>query len=301
MWNKKGNFFNEHHSQVPVGDEYQNFYRLYYSTRIDGKSNPMFIDVDKEDPSKILNKSEKPILKLGNRGSFDWAGVMPTEIITLGDTKFLYYIGWSLRMDVPYHNNLGLAISRDNGNTWKKISDGPVLSTSYLEPGYVGTVSILIENGVWRMWYLSCLNWVESEVGLEPTYDIKYAESKDGINWVPIGITCIPLTNDEGGISSQRVIKINDKYHMWYSVRNKTDYRKNIKNSYRIKKSTSNDGLSWIKEDDVELDIDLNSSWDNIMVCYPFIVQKENKLIMFYNGNEFGKTGIGYAVKESIE
>lgn len=88
---------------------------------------------------------------------------------------------------------------------------------------------------------------------------------------------------------------------MWYSVRNKTDYRKNIKNSYRIKKSTSNDGLSWIKEDDVELDIDLNSSWDNIMVCYPFIVQKENKLIMFYNGNEFGKTGIGYAVKESIE
>ena len=301
MWNKKGNFFNEHHSQVPVVDEYQNFYRIYYSTRIDGKSNPMFIDVDKEDPSKILNKSEKPILKLGNRGSFDWAGVMPTEIITLGDTKFLYYIGWSLRMDVPYHNNLGLAISRDNGNSWKKISDGPVLSTSYLEPGYVGTVSILIENGVWRMWYLSCLNWVESEVGLEPTYDIKYAESKDGINWVPLGITCIPLTNDEGGISSQRVIKINDKYHMWYSVRNKTDYRKNIKNSYRIKKSTSNDGLSWIKEDDVELDIDLNSSWDNIMVCYPFIVQKENKLIMFYNGNEFGKTGIGYAVKESIE
>jgi hypothetical protein len=300
MWNKKGLIFNEHHSQVPVVDEYFNFYRIYYSTRIDGKSHPMFIDVDKDDPSKILNKSNTPILELGNKGSFDWAGIMPTEIITHNNIKYLYYIGWSLRIDVPYHNNLGLAISKDDGNTWEKISKGPVLSTSHLEPGYVGTVSILIENDTWRMWYLSCLDWITTDVGLEPTYDIKYAESNDGINWRPFGITCIPLTNEEGGISSQRIIKINNTYHMWYSIRNKIDFRKNIKNSYKIKKSTSINGINWVKHDEIELDIDLESQWDNIMVCYPFIVQKENKFIMFYNGNEFGKTGIGYAINESI-
>ena len=55
---------------------------------------------------------------------------MPTEIITVNNIKYLYYIGWSLRVDVPYHNNLGLAISHDNGNTWEKYSKGPVLSTS---------------------------------------------------------------------------------------------------------------------------------------------------------------------------
>jgi sucrose-6-phosphate hydrolase SacC (GH32 family) len=212
----------------------------------------------------------------------------------------LYYIGWSLRVDVPYHNNLGLAISRDNGNTWEKYSKGPVLSTSHLEPGYIGTVSILIEDNIWRMWYLSCLNWIESDLGMEPTYDIKYAESNDGINWKPQGITCIPLDNDEGGISSQRVLKLNDEYHMWYSVRNKLDYRKNTDNSYKIKKSTSKDGINWIKSNKIELDIDLNSNWDNIMVCYPFIIENNNKLIMFYNGNEFGKTGIGYAINQSI-
>ena len=301
MWVKQNNIFNEHHSQVPVVDEYNEFYRIYYSTRIDGKSHPMFVDVDKNNPEKILKKPEKPILKLGNRGSFDWAGVMPTEIITYGNIKLLYYIGWSLRIDVPYHNNLGLAISKDNGETWEKFSKGPVLSTSHLEPGYVGTASILIENGIWRMWYLSCLEWVESEVGLEPTYDIKYAESTDGFNWLPLGITCVPLSNDEGGISSQRIIKRGDKYYMWYSIRNKIDYRQNTKNSYRIKKATSSDGFTWVKDDNVELDITLDSNWDNIMVCYPFIVQKQNKLIMFYNGNGFGKTGIGYAINESIK
>jgi predicted GH43/DUF377 family glycosyl hydrolase len=301
MWIKKDNIFNEHHSQVPVVDEYDNFYRIYYSTRIDGKSNPMFIDVDKNNLSNIINKSNKPILNLGNKGSFDWAGIMPTEIITVNNIKYLYYIGWSLRVDVPYHNNLGLAISRDNGNTWEKYSKGPVLSTSHLEPGYIGTVSILIENNIWRMWYLSCLNWIESDLGMEPTYDIKYAESKDGINWKPFGITCIPLDGDEGGISSQRVLKLNDGYHMWYSIRNELDYRKNTENSYRIKKSTSKDGINWVKNNIIELDIDLNSNWDNIMVCYPFIIKNKNKLIMFYNGNEFGKTGIGYAINQSIK
>jgi hypothetical protein len=299
MWVKKGNIFNDHHSQVPVIDEYEDFYRIYYSTRINGKSNPMFIDVNKETPNKILKRSNEPILKLGEKGSFDWAGIMPTEIITIGDKKYLYYIGWSLRMDVPYHNNLGLAISVDNGETWEKVSKGPVLSTSYKEPGYIGTVSILIENGLWRMWYLSCLNWIESENGMEPTYDIKYATSTNGIDWEPTGIICIPLDGDEGGISSARVLKINNEYQMWYSIRNKLDYRDNIKNSYRIKKSTSNDGISWVKNNSIDLDITEENEWENIMVCYPFIVRNNNnKLLMFYNGNGFGKTGIGYAIEE---
>ena len=53
MWIKKGNIFNKHYAQLPVVDEYDDFYRIYYSTRIDGKSNPMYIDVDKSNPSKI--------------------------------------------------------------------------------------------------------------------------------------------------------------------------------------------------------------------------------------------------------
>jgi len=34
------------------------------------------------------------------------------------------------------------------------------------------------------------------------------------------------------------------------------------------------------------------------MCCYPCVVTHENKLYMFYNGNGFGQTGIGYATWE---
>lgn len=297
MWNKKGVIFDGHRSQLPVVDQYDLYYRIYCSNRRDNKSIPFFIDVDKSDLSKIIYKSESDFLMLGRKGTFDWAGIMPTDIVTYGAIKYLYYIGWSIRQDVPYHNNLGLAISMDDGKNWEKFSDGPIFHTSHNEPGFIGTVEVLIEDGIWRMWYLSCRDWVNHYGIMEPKYDIKYAESKDGIIWYPHNLVCIPLDSDEGGISSARIIKNKNTYEMWYSVRKEKDYRTNPNNSYRIKKAISSDGLHWTKNKLIELDISEESVWDNSMVCYPFLVENKDNLIMFYNGNNFGETGVGYATK----
>jgi len=295
MWIKQNNIFSKHHAQVPVVDVYDSFFRIYYSTRIDGKSRPMFIDVDKDNPKNILTSPQKVVLNLGKPGSFDWAGIMPTDIITIDNVKYLYYIGWSLRQDVPYHNSLGLAISKDNGKTWEKYSKGPVFSTSYKEPGYIGTIDVLKENDHFKGYYLSCQEWIEDEV-MEPIYDIKLAISKNGIDWEPTGKICIPLEKNEGGVSASRVLKIKDTYYMWFSVRNKINYRINSKDSYRIKLATSQDGVTWTRHTGNELGIS-TEPWEDFMVCYPEIVQSSNKLHMFYNGNGFGKTGIGYAYK----
>jgi len=295
-WIKKGNIFNKHHAQVPVVDTYDKFYRIYYSTRVEGKSNPMFIDVDKKS-FKVINESKEPILKLGDRGYFDWAGIMPTEIITIGGIKHLYYIGWSNRKDVPYHNNLGLAISNDNGETWRKFSQGPVLSTSSAEPGYVGTIAVLKEESKTHGWYLSCRKWEEINGIVEPFYDIKYALSHDdGLHWIPTNITSIPLREGEGGISKASVIKHEGKYKMWFSYRGTTDYRDGGPNSYRIGYAESKDAMTWDRKEDIELDVS-DEGWDNEMVAYPHVIVEKNKLIMFYNGNKFGSTGIGYAIK----
>ena len=299
MWQKQKNIFSEHHAQVPVVDVLSNSFKVYYSTRDEsGRSFPMSIEFSKEDLRKI-GTTKRLDLGFGARGSFDWSGIMPTDIITLEDgTKYLYYIGWSRRIDVPYHNNLGLAISRDGGNSWAKYSDGPVFHTSAKEPGYIGTVDILIENNEWKMWYLSCRDWIEHDGLIEPLYDIKYSVSQDGINWNPTGHTCIPLQGDEGGISASRVVKEGSTYHMWFSVRNKSNYRNTKENSYRIKKATSLDGINWVREHQIELDIS-EDLWENEMVCYPEIVKHNDIYYMFYNGNKFGKTGIGYATKRA--
>jgi len=297
-WIKKGIIYNEFHAQVPIVDiNHPGFWRIYYSQRENrGPSLPYYLDVEAGNPSNILSKSSEPILKLGAKGFFDWAGIMPTEIIQVGELKYLYYIGWSNRMDVPYHNNLGLAISGDNGETWNKYSDGPIFATSYLEPGFIGTISIIQQNSLFYGFYLSCRKWIESDGHMEPIYDIKIATSENLIDWKPLNKIAIPLENDEGGISKASVMKINDKFYLWFSVRNATDYRKNVTNSYRVKCAQSTDLLTWERTTDLGLNIDLHSSWEDMMVEYPHVFPYKSDIYMFYNGNGFGESGFGYAV-----
>ena len=292
MWTKQGNIFNKHHSQLPVVDIYPDTYKIYYSTRNEnGCSIPMSISVFKHDLKQYLHPIEIDI-PLGKPGYFDHYGVMPTDIITLDNNiKYLYYIGWSLRKDIPYHNTLGLAISNDNGITWKKYSDGPIFNSSTLEPGFIGTAKVYKDSDNWIMYYLSCREWINNNGKLEPTYDIKIATSYNGIDWLPTNQIAIPLEENEGGIASFQMIE----KQAWFSVRGKLSYRDNINESYKIKSATLINN-KWIRNKGIDLDISLEG-WDSEMVAYPYIIKENNKLIMFYNGNKFGKTGFGYATR----
>jgi hypothetical protein len=291
-WIKQGNIFNEHHAQLPVVDIYPATYKIYYSTRNEnGCSVPMSISIFKHD-LKYYFPPIKIDIPLGKPGSFDHYGVMPTDIITLDNNiKYLYYIGWSLRKDIPYHNTLGLAISKDSGINWEKHSDGPIFNSSILEPGFIGTAKVFKTNDEWIMYYLSCREWIDNNGKLEPIYDIKTATSTNGINWVPTNKIAIPLEENEGGIASFQMIN----NQAWFSVRGKLSYRNNTNESYKIKSATLING-NWVRNKEVDLDVSIDG-WDSEMVAYPYVIKENNKLIMFYNGNQFGKTGIGYAIK----
>jgi hypothetical protein len=42
-----------------------------------------------------------------------------------------------------------------------------------------------------------------------------------------------------------------------------------------------------------------HSGWDSEMIAYACVFKHGNKWHMLYNGNGYGKTGIGYAVCEA--
>ena len=76
---------------------------------------------------------------------------------------------------------------------------------------------------------------------------------------------------------------------MWYCSRGE---------SYRIGYAESDDGIHWIRKDqDVGIDVS-DSGWDSEMIEYPFVFDHEGDRYMLYNGNGYGKTGIGLAVLE---
>src|SRR5687767_9317544 len=124
-WNKKEVIYfpnqkfgwNQTHAQCPVVDKLdESKWRIYYSTRnLQGQSQISYIEVEAGNPSNILYEHDQYLFDFGKPGTFDDSGLMPSCIINVGNAKYLYYVGWTTRKTVPYHNSVGLAVSHDNG------------------------------------------------------------------------------------------------------------------------------------------------------------------------------------------
>tara|TARA_E500000331_G_C17233023_1_gene703518 strand:- start:968 stop:1906 length:939 start_codon:yes stop_codon:yes gene_type:complete len=299
IFKPKGNFYwNRSYASVPTpifkrsGD-----LRVYYSSRdINNRSYVSFIDLDINNPKKILYEHQLPVLSPGKPGMFDDCGVMPSHAIVVDDEIWMYYLGWNVRNTIPYHNSIGLAISSDGGITFKKFSEGPLFDRNYNEPYYSGMPYVIKEKNLWKMWYLSNTKWIQFKNKKEPYYHIKYAESSNGIDWIRNAKVAIDFKNEkECGIVRACVNKIESTYIMWYSYRNIDSYRENKDNSYRIGYAESTNGNDWERKDS-EAGIDRsNSGWDSQMIEYPFVLTIKDKKYMFYNGNKFGESGFGYA------
>lgn len=300
-WTKKGIIFEPArnsgldwmvtHAALPFADMADGICRVYFSGR-DSKSRAQigWFEMDPDEPAKTLRVSVRPSVERGPLGAFDHSGVTNSCVVTHEGGKFLYYTGWVLGVAVPFYFYIGLAISDDGGETYRKHSLAPVLGLGPDDPFLTASPSVLIENGTWRMWYVSGTGWKIENDRPKHYYHIKYAESKDGINWKPTGIVCIDYRdNSEHAISRPCVVKDGGLYRMWYSHRGA---------SYRIGCAESAYGLKWERRDD-EAGIDVSDwGWDSEMIEYPNVFAYKEKKYMLYNGNGYGVTGIGLAVIE---
>lgn len=307
LWEKKGLIYlpsgndtwSKTHAQVPTPFfiESENIIRVFYATRnSDNKSLISFIDLDANDPLKIIFINPEPLLMSGKKGTFDDSGVMPSWAIEHQGLLYLYYIGWNVRNTVPYYNSVGLAVSNDIGRSFKRFSEGPLWDRNYKEPYFSASTCVIKENGIWKVWYLSCTEYRDINGHTEPRYHIKYAESEDGINWERLGHIAIDYKSEnEAGIVKATVFKENRRYKMLFSYRNFDNYRTDINNSYKIGYAESADGITWDRKDEESGISPSASGWDSEMLCYPHTITVKEKLFLFYNGNGFGQSGFGYA------
>jgi len=309
QWIKKGiifvpdnnELFMKSHAAIPFADKIENdILRIYFSSRNDkGQSMPFYIDAKMNGQFlKVLHIEKKPIFNLGSLGSFDDNGIMPSCVVNYMNMKYLYYIGWNPQVTVSYRLSIGLAISDDGGNNFKKYSIGPICDRNIHEPFFNTAPYVILENNLWRMWYVSCTGWRKINNYPEPSYHIKYAESMDGINWKKRGVICIDYDHFAEAIGRPCIIFENGIYKMWYSYRSITNYRIDREKSYRLGYAASVDGLNWNRKDN-EVGIEKSEDgWDSEMIEYCHIVNINGLKYMFYNGNGFGKTGFGYAVSK---
>jgi hypothetical protein len=227
------------------------------------------------------------LLAPGAPGEFDDGGAMTTWLHEVNDSLRLYYIGWNRGVTVPFRNALGVAVSTDGGATFVR-SPGPILDRGPHDPCFVASCCILAEEGRFRMWYVSGLRWEHRGGSSQPWYHIKHASSPDGLEWERDGTVCIDFASEtEHAISRPWVIREDGVYRMWYSHRG---------TAYRIGYAESEDGLTWTRLDDEVGLAPSASGWDAATVAYPCVFDHGGSRYMLYNGDGYGRTGVGWAV-----
>ena len=251
-----------------------------------------YVDIDADNPQKILKVSEKPSLDIGKSGTFDDNGVAPVSIIDEGHHMRLYYVGFQICTRIRYYLFSGLALSKDKGESFQRYWETPILDRSPYELYLRSAPYVLKDGDIYKMWYVAGSEWIEVNGKLVPKYNIRYLESHDGINWDKKGLVCIDFKNeDEYGFGRPWVLKDGNLYRMFYSIRTKSK-------GYRLGYAESEDGVNWIRKDD-EIGIDVSKEgWDSQMICFSSVIFYKDKVYMFYNGNNFGEDGFGYAILE---
>jgi hypothetical protein len=215
---------------------------------------------------------------------------MTGSLVDHGGRRFLYYIGWSRAVAVPFTTFIGLAVSDDGGETFERVSLAPVLGRGLHDPYLTTSPWVLVEDGRWRMWYVTGTGWSLDRGTPRHHYRIAYAESADGLDWTRDGHVCVDYaSSEEYAIARPCVVRDRDRYRMWFCARG---------DAYRLGYAESTDGYDWARDDSQVVLEPSDTDWDSEMQAYPFVFDFEGDRFLLYNGNGYGVTGIGYAVLE---
>jgi hypothetical protein len=312
-WKKLGKIFNPsdykinektiEFAQSPQALCFDSHIRVYFSHRIkDNKekyiSKIAYVDFT-PDFKEILDVSQNEVIADGALGCYDEHGIFPLNVCKF-QNKILGFIGgWNRRVSVMIDGAIGLSESFDNGETFLRLGNGPILGPTLNEPFLVADPFVKEYDKKLHMWYIFGEKWVTCEKYNQPEriYKIGHASSSNGIDWLRDGKFIIEdsyLNNECQALPT--VVKIDSKFHMYFCFRYATDFR-NKDRGYRLGHAYSEDLKTW-KRDDTTLNIypsDNQEDWDSEMICYPHTFEFSGKIFMLYNGNAFGKNGFGLA------
>lgn len=263
--------------------------RVYFSGRNrDNQASIGAVTVDLETgrvaPGSV---TEAPLLAPGSLGGFDDSGVTVSCVVPDEGRLYLYYTGWMLGRTVPFYFAVGLAVSDDGGRTFERLSAAPILDRHPADPYLSASPSVMIDDGLWRMWYVSGKSWKTRPDGPRHHYLIRYAESDDGVVWRRDGRVVLDFAGpEEYAIGRPHVLRVEDGYRMWFCSRG---------DRYRLGLARSSDGLSWerVAGGCSLIPVPEPGAWDAAMQAYPSVLHHRGEWWMFYNGNGYGATGFG--------
>ncbi len=193
--------------------------------------------------------------------------------------------------------SIGTAVSED-GHTWTREGSGPILTPTlpWEQPfqvgdSYFGGVlepSVLLEDGVYRMWYTG---WGEHEG--QWGHFIGYAESIDALEWEkesePVFLPEADGWDDAVVTQAHVIADPAGGYHLFYMGQSAADRAFCTQNECaanyavgHIGHAYSEDGFTWIRNPQNPLLSPSEDGWDAWMTYGPTAIIQENTVWLWY-------------------
>ncbi len=215
----------------------------------------------------------------------------------------MYYCGWGEPPEPGRVNNsTGVALSDDQGLTWRYHETHPVLpfDQPYDQQG-TGSVWVVRSGDVYEMFYTSLSNYYAKPEGVVtghgdviPDIGIGYARSTDGLVWekplkhlllTPRRFGALPY---EYIVSKPCIIRDGAGFRMWVNT---------FSDHYRIRSLWSPNGKNWVWNASCavgELGVGPEGAFDDEQRSYLTVVKDGDVYHGWYTGNQYGLEGIGY-------
>jgi predicted GH43/DUF377 family glycosyl hydrolase len=228
----------------------------------------------------------KPVIVLGPNDKTDWeSDINRPIVIKVGDVYRMWYTG-----QARGKSWIGYATS-DDGKTWKRESDKPVLSAdkSWEKVAVMCPHVIHDGDGLYRMWYSGGEQYEPDAIG--------YATSRDGLNWEkhegnPVFRPDPGLAWEKDRVTACQVLRQGDWYLMFYIGFRDRDHA-------QIGIVRSKDGITgWERHPANPIIRPGREKWDQDAVYKPYAIFDGKRWLLWYNGRRGGVEQIGLATHE---
>ena len=266
--------------------------RVYAGFRdADGVSRIGYVDLDANDPTHVLGVSDTPALDVGRAGCFDDNGVILGHVVRVKDEIRMYYVGFQQVRRAKFLAFTGLAISTDDGTTFQRYSEAPILDRTDGATMIHALHSVIPTVTGWRAWVARGDEWLFKGETPFPRYEIWQTESPDGKHFSAEATKVISVEGDEYRIGRPSVFERPDgTYGMFYTRGFASSGRYDAGLAY------SPDGQNWTRVDaDIGLTTGGGEEFDALHLCYPRVFSAAGRQWAVYNGNNMGAEGFGLA------
>lgn len=269
-------------------------YRVFYASRDEqNRSSLAFFDFD-VDAIEVTNIGQEPLFSFGGTGTFFSHGVTPGSIYEADGHLWLSFMGWKTPgLGAHWFGEIGLLNLNEQKSRTTLWSKGPLLGRRKSDPvslSYPGVVRL--DAGGYLMIYGSTVTWDAGND--EMLHVLKVATSPNGFDWHPIAHPHPHILGSAQAFSGPNLLSRGEGiYDVYFS------YRGAPPSKYKIGRSRfDSKDFSWRRlPDPVIVGLDPNTIGLE-MQEYPALFRHEGRTFMLFNGDGYGRTGVGLAVAD---